>query len=93
MSNEQKSNHRFSLWIFLGLLIGVLIGLGLRSFTDHETSEFVIRNILNPIGQIFLRGLFMIVVPLVFSCLFTGVAQLGSTEVLGRLGTRLGAFY
>lgn len=92
MSNT-KSNHRFSLWIFLGLVAGVLIGLGLRSFADQETSEFIIRNVLNPIGQIFLRGLFMIVVPLVFSCLFTGVAQLGSAEVLGRLGTRLFAFY
>ncbi len=45
-------------------------------------------NVANPLGQMFLRLLFMVVVPVVFCSLFLGVAGLGSVQKLGRLGSR-----
>jgi len=44
--------------------------------------------IADPLGKIFLRLIFMVVVPLVFSALALGVAGLGDTRRLGRVGFR-----
>jgi proton glutamate symport protein len=43
---------------------------------------------LKPIGDMFIRGIKMIVVPLIFSCLVYGVAGTGDFKKLGRLGLR-----
>jgi len=42
--------------------------------------------VTNPVGQIFLRLLFMLVVPLVFSALVLGVVEIGDPRSLGRIG-------
>jgi DAACS family dicarboxylate/amino acid:cation (Na+ or H+) symporter len=42
--------------------------------------------IAEPVGQIFLRLLFMVVIPLVFATLALGVANLGDVRRLGRIG-------
>ncbi|MBK8095505.1 MAG: dicarboxylate/amino acid:cation symporter [Planctomycetes bacterium] len=44
--------------------------------------------IIKPFGDLFLRLLFMVVVPVVFASLFLGVAGLGSVQKLGSLGGR-----
>jgi Na+/H+-dicarboxylate symporter len=43
---------------------------------------------VKPLGNLFLSLLFMVVVPIVFSSLFLGVAGLGSVQKLGSLGGR-----
>jgi DAACS family dicarboxylate/amino acid:cation (Na+ or H+) symporter len=45
-------------------------------------------NVLDPLGQVFLRLLFFVVIPLVFASLATGVAQLGELRRLGPLAAR-----
>jgi DAACS family dicarboxylate/amino acid:cation (Na+ or H+) symporter len=54
--------------------------------------EWVTTNITGPIGQIFLRLLFMLVLPLLFAALATGVAEMGDVASLGRTGWRTLAF-
>ena len=49
--------------------------------------------VLDPIGQIFLRLLFFVVVPLVFASLALGVAQLGQINKLGPLAGRTAVFF
>jgi len=49
--------------------------------------------LLDPIGQIFLRLLFFVVVPLVFASLALGVAQLGQLNKLGPLAGRTALFF
>lgn len=44
--------------------------------------------VMNPVGQVFLRMLFMTVIPLVFASLTLGVAGLGDIRHVGRLGSR-----
>lgn len=77
----------------IGLVAGALLGLVLRAWGPHPARDWLLTNVAEPIGQAFLRGLFMIVVPLIFSSLALGVAQLGSLRQVGRLGGRLGAYY
>jgi len=76
--------------ILIGLLIGVIAGVTVNRLFggDHARVAWTIDNITNPVGQLFLRLLLMIVVPLVFSSLVVGVAGIGDIRKLGRVGLK-----
>jgi DAACS family dicarboxylate/amino acid:cation (Na+ or H+) symporter len=76
--------------ILIGLAVGVVAGVTVNSAFggDHPRVAWVIDNITQPIGQLFLRLLLMIVVPLVFSSLVVGVAGIGDIRKLGRVGLK-----
>ena len=65
--------------IFIGLILGIIVGA--IFFGNPHIEEF-----LQPIGNIFLRLIKMIVVPIVISCLVVGVAGTGDMKSLGKLG-------
>ena len=71
--------------IFFGLIVGLVVGL-----LVHETAgdagwvAWVVDNVAYPVGQVFLRLIFMIVVPLVFSSLVLGVLELGDVRKLSK---------
>ncbi|MCA9547590.1 MAG: dicarboxylate/amino acid:cation symporter [Myxococcales bacterium] len=48
---------------------------------------------VHPIGEVFMRGIKMVIVPLVFASLLVGIASLGDIRKLGRLGGRTLALY
>lgn len=80
--------------ILIGLAVGVLAGVTVN-FTfggDNPRVVSFIENVTNPIGQLFLRLLLMIVVPLVFSSLVVGVAGIGDIRKLGRVGLKSFAY-
>ena len=62
--------------LFIGLLAGLALGIALHPYADSPVINAVNINVLRPIGQIFLRLIFMIVVPMVFSALVLGVVEL-----------------
>ncbi|MFO0904597.1 MAG: dicarboxylate/amino acid:cation symporter [Pirellulales bacterium] len=81
--------------IVIGLATGAILGLAANQLcppnadgTRNATLEWAAKNIADPLGQIFLRLIFMVVVPLVFSALSLGVAGIGDLRRLGRLGVR-----
>jgi len=76
--------------ILIGLAVGVISGVTVnyKWGGDHARIVWVIDNITQPIGQLFLRLLLMIVVPLVFSSLVVGVAGIGDIRKLGRVGLK-----
>ena len=65
--------------IFIGLILGIIVGA--IFYGNPHIEEF-----LQPIGNIFLRLIKMIVVPIVISCLVVGVAGTGDMKSLGKLG-------
>ena len=82
--------------ILLGLLIGAVAGI-VANQTIGGTApvvEWINHYLAGPIGQIFLRMLFMIVIPLVFASISLGVAGLGDLGRVGRVGsTAIGYFF
>lgn len=71
----------------IGFLVGVLGGIAAYTFADGQPwLEHLINWVTYPVGQIFLRLLFMLVVPLVFSALVLGVIEIGDVKSLGRIG-------
>ncbi len=79
--------------ILLGLVLGSVAGLAtlLLGRTFPGALEFmrqVSTQVLDPVGQVFLRMLFFVVIPLVFASLAAGVVQLGRLDKLGPLAGR-----
>jgi len=76
--------------ILIGLAVGVVAGLAVNKVFggDHPRVVWIVDNFTQPIGQLFLRLLLMIVVPLVFSSLVVGVAGIGDIRKLGRVGLK-----
>ncbi|HGP2867685.1 TPA: glutamate/aspartate:proton symporter GltP [Acinetobacter baumannii] len=79
-------NFKFSLaWqILIALILGIVVGAVLHN--QPEIKDSIVNNVLTPLGKIFISLIKMIVIPIVFSTLILGVAGVGSTKSLGRLG-------
>ncbi|MBK8009925.1 MAG: dicarboxylate/amino acid:cation symporter [Deltaproteobacteria bacterium] len=96
--SPSPSPSREASLILIGLVLGGLAGVTLNALYSpvqggtpsaaYERTLWIADNLANPAGQIFLRMLFMVVVPLVFCSIFLGVSGLGNLEKLGRIGTR-----
>ncbi|HEX8248803.1 MAG TPA: dicarboxylate/amino acid:cation symporter [Pyrinomonadaceae bacterium] len=83
--------------ILLGLLVGILAGVAVNQIGKQNAYaaagvDWTIKNLTEPIGQLFLNLLLMIVVPLVFSSLVVGVAGIGDIRKLGRVGLKSFAY-
>ena len=79
--------------ILLGLVVGIIaaaISLAVGHFSPGflNTARTFSSKVLDPIGQVFLRILFFVVIPLVFASLASGVVQLGRLDRLGPLAGR-----
>ncbi|MEQ1574124.1 MAG: dicarboxylate/amino acid:cation symporter [Vicinamibacterales bacterium] len=63
--------------LLLALVAGAALGVALHGQVEQPWLAWTTLNLLQPIGQIFLRLIFMVVVPMVFSALVIGVCELG----------------
>lgn len=72
--------------ILIALVLGILVGAVLHN--QIESREWLVSNILSPAGDIFIRLIKMIVVPLVISTLIVGIAGVGDAKKLGRIGLK-----
>jgi DAACS family dicarboxylate/amino acid:cation (Na+ or H+) symporter len=78
--------------ILVGLLLGATLGLIAKAaFTDPrsvESLEWWIASVIQPAGRLFIRIIFMIVIPLIFSAIVLGIAEMGDIRKVGRVGAR-----
>ncbi len=80
--------------ILLGLVLGAVAGIvGKLVFPDGTQLLWFADNVANPVGQVFLRMLFMIVIPLIFASVTMGVASLGDLRKIGRIGGKAMGFF
>jgi len=88
MEATKKGGIPLHLLMLLGFAIGLGAGLYVNLNIGPETDWvlWLTSNITGPLGQIFLRLLFMLVLPLLFSALVIGVAEMGDLGALGRVG-------
>ena len=81
------AKSKFSLPLHFQILIMLLAG-GLFGFYFTSATDYT-----NWIGDVFLRALNMIIVPLILCSITTGVASVGSSGNLGRLGLKTMGYY
>lgn len=76
------------LWqrVLIGLVLGALLGLGLRAGLGAESAGNFATTYLKPFGDGFVRLIRMLVVPLIFTTLVAGVTAMGHPKKLGSLG-------
>jgi Na+/H+-dicarboxylate symporter len=75
-------------WILIGMVAGIIVGYACNmAFPDPQTAKTV-SGYISLITDIFLRLIKMIIAPLVFSTLVVGVAHMGDTAAIGRIGLK-----
>lgn len=93
MTATRQPSDRLARNIMWGLAVGLIAGLVVRGGLAirpewANATDWFCNQVLDPFGQIFLRLLFFVVVPLVFASLALGVVQLGRLDRLGPLAAR-----
>ena len=70
--------------IFVGLILGVLLGIWL-----HTHPNMIVLTALHFVGQVFIRLIQMVVIPLVISAIVIGITSIGDNKQLGKFGTKM----
>ncbi|HEY2954811.1 MAG TPA: dicarboxylate/amino acid:cation symporter [Candidatus Eisenbacteria bacterium] len=77
----------------IGLAAGVVLGVAAHlTLAGTPALDGLVRHVTEPAGRIFLRLLFMLVIPLILSALALGVAGVGDLRGLGRIGLKTLAY-
>jgi DAACS family dicarboxylate/amino acid:cation (Na+ or H+) symporter len=86
--------HRgFSVRMLAGLIAGIALGVTAHLWLGASPAlESFVRNVTEPAGKIFLRLLFMLVIPLIVSALALAVSGIGDLRRLGRIGLKTLAY-
>lgn len=75
------------------IALGLAVPIGLLTGTEAGLWGVQFYDVFNFIGTLFLNGLKMIIVPLIVSSIIVGIAGVGGTSGLGRLGGRTVLYY
>ncbi len=82
----KKAKLSLAWQIVIGLVLGVAVGALLNHFSAEKA--WWIGNVLQPAGDIFIRLIKMIVVPIVITSLIVGIAGVGDAKKLGSIGLK-----
>lgn len=69
--------------ILIGLVLGILFGMFLSPYVSY----------VDWIGEMFIRALKMIIVPLILTSIISGIINIGNARNLGRLGAKTIGYY
>jgi DAACS family dicarboxylate/amino acid:cation (Na+ or H+) symporter len=79
--------------ILLGLLVGLILGLLSNLLIEDKAQILWLVNYISyPLGQVFLRMIFMIVIPLIFVAIVLGISDFRDIHKIGRIGVKALAF-
>jgi len=82
------------LWaMLLGIIVGLVINLTGLNTAESFTNEYVVGGLFYVVGKLFITALKMLVVPLVFFSLISGVFGIGDISKLGKVGAKSFALY
>ena len=76
--------------IFIAIIVGIVVGF-LANISAESSSLVLFKygvDWIQPIGQIFIRLLKMVIIPLVFASIVMGIVNLGDIQHLGKVGLR-----
>ncbi len=81
-------SKRFTLFILIAMVLGIVVGQACHvAFPDAKTASTA-AGYISLITTLFLRLIKMIIAPLVFSTLVVGIAHMGDTASVGRIGLK-----
>lgn len=80
-------SQRLTQFILIALVLGVLSGATVHHLSSPDFSSAYAENV-SLLTDIFLRMIKMIIAPLVFASLAVGIASMGDTKTIGRVGLK-----
>ena len=84
---KEKKKLSLSVWIFIGMIAGILVGLCFLKKPEFTTDY------LKPIGTIYINLLKFLVVPVVLFSITDGVVSLKDLKRVGSVGLRTFVYY
>ena len=86
--------HRLTLYILIGMILGVITGYMVRVYVPADSDAFTywLRS-FTLLSTIFLNLIKLVVAPLILGTLIAGIAHMGDSSALGRIGTRAIAWF
>ncbi len=81
-------DRRLTKWILVGMVLGVIVGQILHSSVDPAIVKESIAPWLKLLSDIFLNLIKLLVAPLVLSTIVVGIAHMGDSTAIGRIGVR-----
>ena len=87
-------DRKLTLYILAGMVLGIVVGYAVRVTVpaDSQAFEYWLRS-FGTLATIFLNLIKMLVAPLILGTLVTGIAHMGDSSALGRIGTRAIAWF
>lgn len=84
--------------IFLGLIAGIILGFILHNYKFTSTGDVNLTvasviGVLDFIGQLFIRLIQMVVIPLVCSAIIVGISSIGDSNQLAKFGKKMILYY
>ena len=76
--------------IFSGLILGVVVGTLMH---HYNLQNHYLMDMLKFVGDLFIRLLEMVVIPLVISAIIIGITSIGDNKQLGKLGSKMIGYY
>ena len=86
---SETKEIRNTLW---GLVFGLLLGVLLKQFVDVEVLKWINHNVLDSIQLIFMKALMLVVTPMIFFSVITGISSMSDITYIKRIGGKLVAY-
>ena len=98
MAQAESNNKGLDLqWkILIGIIAGIVVGSILNAIVGPGVTSgpiFILKMIFKYGGEIFIRLLRMLIIPMVFASIFMAVYNLGDIRELGKIGGKTVAYY
>src|ERR1700712_5830594 len=79
--------RRLTLFILIGMALGLVVGFVLnKAYPAGDSTLIATADYLKLLPDVFLKLIKMIIAPLVFATIVTGIAGMGDSAALGRIG-------
>ena len=84
---------KLATWIFVAAVAGVLAGWAANAWSPDAATAATIAGYFSILSDVFLRLIKMIIAPLVFATVVAGIAGMGDSKAVGRIGGKALAWF